>query len=215
MRKIILITMLLFFSCLFSGCTQTAQTSYSTGKISRIIQNNLQEKYNEKFTVQSIKEVDEGINFSNMAYYANCISESSVTPFSVRIEKDGTNMTDNYEGYFYKDIIDEDIKNILSRIDYMEFYYDDSVFNLTDIKYGSAADYIKSGNVDYVSEIDIHATTKESVLSNVSLLIDSLQEKHYGFNFAFHWNDKTVYFIRGGNEPEFTRQDIERKFFYF
>lgn len=185
---------------------------YSEKEISGIIEKTLREKYSREFTVQSLNKKDEGINFSQTFYSADCIDASGIGPFTARIENDGTDLKDNYEGYFYQQDINEDIQRILSEAESLSCQDYEVTFKQTERKSGSYEEYVKSGNINLIADLSLDTENEKMASEEVYGFLNSLQEAGYGANVEIIWRGKPVIFIRNGNSTRITRQDVERKF---
>ena len=186
--------------------------TYSEEKIAEIVKDSLQEKYDKEFDVLSVTKKNAGQILPRHYYVAQCTDKEGIGPFHVGIETDGSIVRDNYEGYLYKKSIDEELLEILTQAESITFLNYESTFLWSRDKSGSFHKYVESGSVTLVAEISVDALEMQEATGVVFELLDDLQQKGYGTRLKFYWKDMTLFFIRDGADPEFTRQYVDERF---
>ena len=69
---------------------------YSEQDIVPVIESSLKQKYNESFSVISLKKGDDGVNFSQPYYFGSVTSMDNGVSCEIRVEPDGSGLSDNY-----------------------------------------------------------------------------------------------------------------------
>lgn len=203
---LLLITIVAVF--MFLGC---GKRKYNEEEIAEAIKAGLREKYDKEFIIQSVNEYDRGTNFADRYYSAKCTDELGIGPFYASIERDGTCLKDNYEGYLYKQEIDAALRRLLSQVDLIAYSEYESAYDWTASKSESYQQYVEGGNVTLIAKISVIADDKEEAEKAVYKLIDLLQNNRYGFSLAVEWGDNTITFVWDVKDEELTMNDVKRR----
>ena len=212
-----LITILLGAVMVFSlfGCGNKAvlgKGKFSEQDIVPVMESRLNQKYGEDFKVSSVEKGDDGVDFSKSYYLADAVCSSNGVAFKLRIETDGSGISDNYEGYLYKSEIEKEIADLFSEARGLqssgltvEFLFSDSASKTID-------KYKKTGNAVVQTSIKVDAGTAADAADAAFDLINALQDDGYGYSLDFEWNGEHVILYRDGLYEKVTKELIRRKF---
>lgn len=185
---------------------------YSEKDISKTVKTLLQEKYDTEFVVLSVSEKNAAINFADFYYVVRCTDAEGRGPFLVGIEKDGSHIKDNYEGYLYKQKIDGELIEILNKADSVTFWNYSCTYSWSSDTSGSFHRYVESGNVTLDADLSINTSEMSEAAEVVFDLLDALQQKGYGASLKFYWKDMSLIFNQDGTGPKITRQYVDERF---
>ena len=205
--KILLFIMMPF---VLSGC---GAKEYSEEEVSEVVKASLQEKYDTEFVVLSVSEKNAAINFADFYYVAHCTDTEGRGPFLVGIEKDGSHIRDNYEGYLYKQNIDGELLEILNKTDSVTFWNYGCTYSWSSDTSGSFRKYVKSGNVTLDAELSVNSSKMSEAAEVVFVLLDALRQKEYGASLKFYWKDMSLIFNQDGTGTKITRQYVDERFY--
>lgn len=192
-----------------TGCSKTVM---STKDAAIVMEQSLLYKYGKEFSVTELKKGDDGVNFSHPYYQATAVCEKDGTIFRLRIETDGTDLKDDYEGNFYKEKIEDDIKNIeLSHPDII--ISNEEIISLLSKRYcGTLTQYQKSGATMLMADMTVTAENTDDAINKVFSFIDDIQDKGYGYSLDIRYNNINVILYQEMDYEKLTKDQLANKF---
>jgi hypothetical protein len=195
------------------GCgKESVLGKYSEKGIIPVVEKSLEQKYKESFSISSVNNGDDGVNFSRPYYFGSATCKGNGVSFELRVETDGSGLLDNYEGYLYKSEVEEEIKEIFSSSKGIVQKKLEVEYLLSENTYGSLEQYKKSGNAAVQADVTVKANDAQEAAEVAFGLLDRLQSTGYGYGLDFEWNGDHVILYREGQYEKVTKEQIRRKF---
>ena len=135
---------------------------------------------------EASKKKNKGVNaFKDYVYEMEVYSDELCETFTVKIYRNGENMADNYEEYFYRKQVTDEINSVLEEEPYFSYY--------SNQKRSKDFDDYKRDEDKLVICIDIKIeddTEEEKISATIFNYINTLQELGYRLAIDMHYKDE-------------------------
>lgn len=178
----------LIFISVISLCVGCGKQGYSEETIKPIFAEQLTSKYHLDFDILGVNTQEGGNSIIQQYYLATVLDKKSGTEFTAHIEKDGTRLQDNFEGFYYNDTFESELTDIVQNsnllvTDYFLYYL------LTDIPYGNIDAYRESGNIKVRLDISIDDLDAENTATNIMFLVNQCRTKGFLLNINLTYDN--------------------------
>ncbi len=192
------------------GHKENSAPHYDQSEITDLVESELEDKYREVFKVLSVEKKKTGESFYKYFYTGEATADS-LNSFEFRIDPNGENLKDNYEGTLYEEAIKADIDTRLSETD-MTKEAVEIRYEVNDERHDSYEKYRDSGCVTVRGDFIVNNDkTKEEAAKDVLELLNRFKDVEYNYNFMFKWNGQNVIIPRE-NSKNISLNDIIEKF---
>lgn len=174
----------------------------------------LEEKYGETFTVETLRREDANMAFSQDTYRATVHSAAYGADFNARVNADGSHLVDDYPRLFWKQEMENRVQQALDQLPAVVPVEWKAVYVL------SAACWQPSDGIDtYLTEsdsyIDLTLTLPNDGTEQTARLLnklrDALQQQKLQYAVAVRWKGKTLVFAEKRDQPRLTDEAIRQK----
>ncbi len=175
-NKCILICYIFFIFILLIGCGKKVRTE-------KEIKDNFAEqltlKYNREFIITGLNTQENGEPVPQQYYLATCKDTTDNIEFTAHLDKDGTNLRDNFDGFYYAKDIEPQIIDLLNstnagQITDYEFYY-----LVSDKAEVNIDNYQASGNLRLKIAITIDGESVEEVADKFMTLVEECRKQGF------------------------------------
>ncbi len=189
MKKIIVSGLILL--CLLSVCVGCGKKGYTETEIKSIFAEQLSLKYHLDFDIQGVNTQEDG---THKYYLDTVVDKKSGTEFTAHIEKDGTGLKDNFEGFYYDETFQQEIDNIIDNVDDDVFITDYVIYYLmSEVPNGNIDAYRESGNLKLRIDVTIDALDNETTAKKLMAIVEQCREK--GFLLSVNLSYDTIPYV--------------------
>lgn len=208
-QKMQLLVCILCGITVLAGCGQPSK-GLSKEEANRYMQQELQNKYGETVRILSLEEKDDGQNFSHKYYWAEAeISEGDL--FHIKMEKNGTEIEDDFESLLYDDEIQNRVKQIIDSVSGLSVNEYEIRYELSDAVADDVEEYLKNGNAILQMTVAIQEDTKRKSAESAYALVDSLSENYFGYSVRFLYENQSFGLVYDVGDEPFTKEQILNK----
>lgn len=188
------------------GCSQMLRTDLpdKEDRIQASIEQQLQEKYGDTFTVEQVESEGASMAFQKATYKATVRSDRYPGEFSARLDRDMENLKDDYPRLYWNDAIESRVQSALDRVTGLSDTDWKVVYVLSDQTWTESDDldeYLSEGDTYLDMNVTVPANLDEAV-TVVDVLLDSLREEQLQYSVACSCGDSVVVLSeKSGRDP--------------
>lgn len=203
----------LMMSTVMLAATGCEAIEISSQKAEQIVVHNLEEKYGGTFEVRSVEKKNKGVNaFKDHVYEMEVYSDELCETFTVEIYRNGENMADNYEEYFYRKQVTDEINSVLEEEDgWILERVEPSFSYYSNQKRSKDFDDYKRDEDKLVICIDIKIeddTEEEKISATIFKYINTLQELGYRLAIDMYYKDEIETITVHNYDETVTKADV-------
>lgn len=196
-----------------TGCMRVGLYQGGQSDTTSVIVNELNLKYDDQFTVQSIERNTANMAFQSATYTATVLSDNYGETFQARINTDGQNLMDNYPKVVWGSEIEQKLDSVEQSLANYADLTCKTVYQLQDSDYVTGrtlASYLTSGDV----YVDVEVTLPQdldSAYESVNELRHTFQDEGLQYQLGCQCGNEYIVIAEYGDLGYFSDQEVYEK----